>query len=48
MGFPYNAVPPIKPIEGAAIDTSDLTLVASDGNNFAAFRANSDEKKALE
>ena len=45
MCFPYDAIPPIKPIEGAAIDTSDLTLAADDGNNFAAFRANSDEKK---
>jgi carboxymethylenebutenolidase len=39
MCFPYDAVPPIAPIAGAAIDTEDLTLTASDGNEFAAFIA---------
>jgi carboxymethylenebutenolidase len=42
MCFPYDAKPPIPPIAGAAIDTEDLTLTSSDGNEFAAFLARAD------
>ena len=43
MCFPYDAKPPIPPIAGAAVDTEDLTLTASDGNNFAACVARAEE-----
>ena len=39
MCFPYDARPPIPPIAGAAVDSQDITLTASDGNRFAAFVA---------
>ena len=35
----YEALPAITPIGGAAVDSEDLTLKASDGNEFAAFHA---------
>ncbi|MBT5773361.1 MAG: dienelactone hydrolase family protein [Dehalococcoidia bacterium] len=43
MCFPYHAKPPILPIAGAAIDSEDLTLTASDGNQFAAYVARAEE-----
>lgn len=43
MCFPYDSKPPITPIAGAAIDTEDLTLTASDGTEFAAFVARAEE-----
>lgn len=39
MCFPADALPPIKPIAGAAIDTEDLVLTSKDGTKFAAFLA---------
>jgi carboxymethylenebutenolidase len=39
MCFPVDAHPPIPAIAGAAIDSEDLTLQASDGTKFAAFAA---------
>jgi carboxymethylenebutenolidase len=39
MCFPHDALPPIKPIAGAAIDTEDLVLTSKDGTKFAAFVA---------
>jgi carboxymethylenebutenolidase len=39
MCFPVDARPPIAPIEGAAVDSEDLVLTASDGTKFAAFAA---------
>lgn len=39
MCFRYDADPAIPPIAGAAIDTEDLTLEASDGTKLAAFIA---------
>ena len=35
----YEALPAITPIAGAAVDSEDLTLKASDGAEFAAFHA---------
>ncbi|MPZ24319.1 MAG: dienelactone hydrolase family protein, partial [Dehalococcoidia bacterium] len=46
MCFPYDAHPPIAPIAGAAVDSEDLTLEASDGNRFAAFAARSGNSNA--
>src|SRR5581483_20318 len=39
MCFPIDALPPIPPIAGAAVDSQDLVLRAADGNRFAAFAA---------
>lgn len=39
MCFSYHSKPPITPIAGAAIDTEDVAITASDGNSFAAFVA---------
>jgi carboxymethylenebutenolidase len=39
MCFDHDSRPPIAPIAGGAMDHEDLTLVASDGNQLAAFRA---------
>ena len=39
MCFDLDSVPPIPPIEGGAVDHSDLELEASDGTRFAAFAA---------
>ncbi|MDA0352960.1 MAG: dienelactone hydrolase family protein [Chloroflexi bacterium] len=45
MCFPYDAVPPITPIAGAAIDTEDVTLTAADGTEFAAFVARAEASR---
>ncbi|MEX0761102.1 MAG: dienelactone hydrolase family protein [Dehalococcoidia bacterium] len=42
MCFPYDARPPIEPISGAAVNTSDVTLKSADGAEFAAFSASTD------
>jgi carboxymethylenebutenolidase len=39
MCFDHDSHPPIPPIAGAALDSRDLTLTASDGNQLAAFEA---------
>ncbi len=39
MCFDSAARPPIRPIAGGALDTTELTLQASDGAQFAAFQA---------
>jgi carboxymethylenebutenolidase len=39
MCFPYDALPPIPAIAGAAIDSEDLVLTSRDGTKFAAFAA---------
>jgi carboxymethylenebutenolidase len=41
--FELDSLPPIPPISGAAVSHEDLTLVAPDGNHFAAFAATPDE-----
>ncbi len=43
MCFPPDAVPPVPPLRGAAVDHRDLALTAADGNEFAAFEAIADE-----
>ena len=43
MCFPYDAHPPIAPIQGAAIDSGHLTLDSADGSKFAAFAARPDQ-----
>jgi hypothetical protein len=37
MCFDLDSRPPIAPIAGGALDSSLLTLEASDGNRFSAF-----------
>jgi carboxymethylenebutenolidase len=39
MCFDLDSRPPIVPIAGGALDTSELTLEAADGNRFRAYRA---------
>ena len=39
MCFDLDSHPPIAPIAGGALDHEDLTLRATDGTSFAAFRA---------
>ena len=39
MCFDDDSRPPIAPIAGGALDSGPLTLTASDGNRFSAFRA---------
>jgi carboxymethylenebutenolidase len=39
MCFDLDSRPPIAPIAGGALDSTELTLEASDGNRFHAFRA---------
>jgi carboxymethylenebutenolidase len=39
MCFDLDSRPPIAPIAGGALDSTELTLEASDGNRFRAFRA---------
>ena len=39
MCFDLDSRPPIAPIAGGALDSSELTLEAADGNRFRAFRA---------
>ena len=43
MCVPYEAMPPVRAITGAAVDSESLTLTAADGNQFAAFAARSGE-----
>jgi carboxymethylenebutenolidase len=43
MCFDHDSSPPIPVIAGAAVSHEDLTLRASDGNEFAAFLATPDE-----
>jgi carboxymethylenebutenolidase len=42
MCFEPDSMPPIPPVSGAAVRHDDLTLVASDGTEFAAFEARAD------
>jgi carboxymethylenebutenolidase len=37
--FDHDSRPPILPIAGGALDSSELTLIADDGNRFRAFAA---------
>jgi carboxymethylenebutenolidase len=39
MCFDHDSRPPIAPIAGGALDSSELTLTAADGNRFTAFEA---------
>jgi carboxymethylenebutenolidase len=39
MCFPPDALPPIRPIAGAAVDSEDIVLTSGDGTRFAAFAA---------
>ena len=39
MCFDLDSRPPIAPIAGGALDSTELTLAADDGNRFRAFRA---------
>ena len=39
MCFDFDSRPPIAEIAGGALDTTELTLEAADGNQFRAFRA---------
>ncbi len=39
MCFEYDSSPPVQPIQGAAVDTRDVTLKSADGTDFAAFAA---------
>ncbi|HEY8437188.1 MAG TPA: dienelactone hydrolase family protein [Candidatus Limnocylindrales bacterium] len=39
MCFDLDSRPPIQPIAGGALDSTELVLEASDGNRFRAFRA---------
>lgn len=39
MCFPYDAKPPVAPIEGAAVDSQRLTLESAGGSTFSAFAA---------
>ena len=41
MCVPVDSTPPIAPISGAAVDTSDLKLTSADGTEFSAFEADS-------
>jgi len=43
MCFDLDSRPPIVPIAGGALDSNELTLEASDGNRFRAFRARATE-----
>ncbi|MEO8538602.1 MAG: dienelactone hydrolase family protein [bacterium] len=43
MCVPHDAHPPIPAIAGAAVDTEDLVLSASDGTKFAAFAARAEK-----
>src|SRR5262245_62799116 len=43
MCFDHDSHPPIAPMAGAAIDSRTLELVASDGNQLAAFAADAPE-----
>lgn len=41
MCFRADSLPPIRPVEGAAVDSQDLVLRSADGTSFAAFAARS-------
>jgi carboxymethylenebutenolidase len=41
--FDHDSRPPIRPIAGGALDSSQLTLAAADGNRFTAFLARAAE-----
>jgi carboxymethylenebutenolidase len=43
MCFDHDSRPPIPPIAGGALDSSELTLIADDGNRFSAFVARAAE-----
>src|SRR5689334_3216412 len=43
MCFDLDSRPPIVPIAGGALDSSELVLEAKDGNRFRAFRARAAE-----
>lgn len=43
MCFDLDSHPPIVPIAGGALDSTELVLEASDGNRFRAFRARASE-----
>jgi carboxymethylenebutenolidase len=43
MCFDHDSRPPIAPISGGALDSTDLVLEAADGNRFRAFRARAAE-----
>ncbi len=45
MCYNADANPPIDPIDGGSSGHEDLTLIAADGNRFAAFAAGSAESK---
>ena len=45
MCFPFDSVPPIAAIAGAAVQHEDLTLDASDGAQFSAFSALADDPR---
>jgi carboxymethylenebutenolidase len=47
MCFDSDSLPPIPVISGAAVSHDDLVLNASDGNQFAAFRALPEEPAAV-
>ena len=46
MCFDDDSSPPIPPLSGAAVSHADLTLEAADGNTFAAFLAEAEERGA--
>ena len=43
MCFDHDSRPPIQPIAGGSLDSSELTLIAEDGNRFSAFAARAAE-----
>ena len=43
MCFPYDSTPPIRPISGSAISSTDLILTSEDGTKFLAYHAVSDK-----
>ena len=43
MCFDHDSRPPIRPIAGGALDSTDVTLEAADGNRFSAFLARAAE-----
>jgi carboxymethylenebutenolidase len=45
--FDVDSAPPIPVIRGAAVSHEELTLVAADGNTFAAFAATPDEASGV-
>ena len=43
MCFPYDSTPPIRPISGSAISSTNLILTSEDGTKFLAYHAMSDK-----